>query len=153
MVRLEDVDPQFREHLLNSDLPHFDSTPWVTPAPLPEARVAIISTAGLHRAADPPFVGVSGEYRPIPGDVDFAHLRMSHASVNYDRSAYQRDANVAFPLERLRELAAERAIGSVAAWHYSFMGGAPPERMREAAREVVRLLKGDGVDLALLVPV
>ena len=152
MVRLEDLDPQFREHLLKSDLPYFDSTPWVTPPPLPQARVAIVSTAGLHRAADPPFVGVSGEYRPIPGDVDFADLRMSHASVNYDRSAYQQDANVAFPLERLRELAAEGAIG-IAAWHYAFMGGAPPERMREAAREVVRLLKGDRVDLALLVPV
>ena len=44
-------------------------------------------------------------------------------------------------------------IGSVAAWHYSFMGATNPEKMDETGAEVARLLKEDGVNAALLVPV
>ena len=58
-----------------------------------------------------------------------------------------------FPLDRLRELAAEGAIGSVAATHYSFMGATDPREMEGAAREVAAHLKQDNVDAVLLPPV
>ena len=51
---------------------------------------------------------------------------MSHISVNFDRSGFQQDLNVVFPVERLREMAADGEIGSVAD---SFMGATDPEQM------------------------
>ena len=54
----------------------------------------------------------------------------------FDRTGLQEDWNVAFPLDRLKELAAERVIGSVADTHYSFMGAADPVQMEPHAREL-----------------
>jgi len=52
-------------------------------------------------------------------------------------------------------LAAAGRIGSVAPHHLSFMGSitAPGRLVRDHAPEAARLLRGDGVDVALLVPV
>ena len=58
-----------------------------------------------------------------------------------------------FPLDRLRELAAEGVIGSVAATHYSFMGATDPVQMEPYAREVASQLKSDAVHAVLLSPV
>ena len=41
-------------------------------------------------------------------------------------------------------------IGSLAAWHYAFMGASDPSTMNESAAEVGSLLKRDGVHIALL---
>ncbi len=78
---------------------------------------------------------------------------MTHSSVNFDRSAYQQDVNVCFPLEHLQTLVDSGEIGSVSNWHYSFMGSTAPERMEPAAKEVCKQLRDDDVDLVLLIPV
>ncbi len=78
---------------------------------------------------------------------------MTHISTNFDRTGFQRDWNVVFPLDRLNELALEGKIGSAAAYHYSFMGATDPAAMEPSARNLAVLLKGDRVDAALLVPV
>ena len=153
MVRLSDLDPDIAAALRNAPMPAYDGTPWITPPDLRKARVAIISSAAIHRAGDIPFTGHDADYRIVPADVDYADLVMTHLSVNFDRAAYQQDVNVAFPLEHLHTLAANGEIGSVAAWHYSFMGATSPVQMEQPAREVARLLKGDDVDLALLIPI
>jgi D-proline reductase (dithiol) PrdB len=54
------------------------------------------------------------------------------------------------PLDRLRELAADGVIGSVAQTHYSFMGAADPVRMELHARELSGHLKRDKVAAVLL---
>jgi D-proline reductase (dithiol) PrdB len=153
MVRLSDLPPEYAETLRSLPLPEFDSTPWTPAPPLADARVAIVSTAGLHRAADPKFAGGSGDYRLLPDDLDYADLTMSHVSANFDRSGFQQDVNVVFPLELLHQLAAEGEVGSVARWHYSFMGATDPTRMAETAPKVARLLLEDGVTAAVLIPV
>jgi len=153
MVRLADLAPHVAEGLLNLPLPEFDGSPWVTPRPLAQSRIAIVTTAGLHRRSDAKFVGGAADYRIIPDDVDPAEIVMSHVSINFDRSGFQQDVNVVFPLELLHELAAEGAIGSVARWHYSFMGATDPTRLQESATQLAGLLHGDGVDGAILVPV
>lgn len=135
-----------------SDLP-LESTSWVPPSDIRQAKVAIISTAGLHRSSDARFLDGETDYRIIPGDVDAADLVMSHRSVNFDRSGFQQDVNVVFPLEHLRKLAAQGEIGSVATWHYSFMGAANPIRLQTSGAQVGRLLREDGVSAALLFPV
>jgi D-proline reductase (dithiol) PrdB len=78
---------------------------------------------------------------------------MTHISTNFDRTGFQQDWNVVFPLARLLELAADNTIGSVADYHYSFMGAADPANMENGARKLAGLLRGDRVDAALLVPV
>jgi len=73
--------------------------------------------------------------------------------VNYDRTGFQEDRNVVFPIDRLRELVAEGTIGSVAAMHYSFMGATDPIQMEPYARELAGQLKSDQVDAVILSPV
>ncbi len=153
MVRLSDLPPEYAESLRKVPMPVFESTPW-TPAPdLKSARVAIVSTAGLHLADAPKFSGGSGDYRLLPSDLDYADLTMSHVSLNFDRSGFQQDVNVVFPLENLKHLVAQGEVGSVAQWHYSFMGATDPTRMADTAPQVAKLLKEDGVDAVILVPV
>ena len=153
MVRLSDLPPAAAGFMAQMPMPEFESTPWAEAPALKDARVAIISTAGLHRRSDPKFKGGTTDYRIIPGDVDYADLMMSHVSVNFDRSGFQQDVNIAFPLEHLRGLAAAGEIASVAQWHYSFMGATDPVRFEDVGAQVAGLLKGDGVNVALLVPV
>lgn len=153
MARLSDFSPEYAEHLLSLAIPDFGPSAWAKAPELRDARVAIISTAGLHRSDDAKFTGGSGDYRLISGDIEFSDLSMSHVSINFDRSGFQQDANVVFPLERLRELESNGEIGSVAKWHYSFMGATDPTRMAETGPQVARLLKEDGVTAAILVPI
>jgi len=121
---------------------------------LNERRVAIISTAGLHGPNDRPFTFDPGDYyRIIPGDIKAADLLMSHVSTNFDHSGFQQDWNVLFPIDRLRELAEEGIIGSVADFHYSFMGAVDPMPMESEVRKLASILKNDNVDGLLLVPV
>jgi D-proline reductase (dithiol) PrdB len=96
---------------------------------------------------------MAGDYRIIPGNIAAGDLVMSHLSTNFDRTGFQQDWNLVFPIDRLKELAAEGIIGSVADFHYSFMGATDPGEMAPAARNLAGLLHGDLVTAALLVPV
>ena len=78
---------------------------------------------------------------------------MSHMSANFDRSGMRIDWNVGFPLDRLKEMAGDGEIGTVAETHYSFMGAADPSMMEAAARDSAARMREDGVDGVLLVPV
>lgn len=157
MVRLAELPAVEREHLLElgRKAPRFTDRPWVRSAPLERLRVALVTTAGLHRRGDRPFnVAPRPEYRVIPGDTPAAELAMSHVSVNFDRSGFYADLNVVFPIDRLAELAREGVIASAADFHYSFMGAAwPPTRFEPSGLELAGLLKKDRVDAVLLTPV
>ena len=153
MAQLDRMPEPMRSNLAKLPCPSFKDQPWVSGQSLSGRRVVLISTAGLQRRGDRPFEGMSGDYRVIPGDIKARDLVMTHISTNYDRTGFQRDWNVVFPLDRLKELAAEGIIGNVAAYHYSFMGATDPSEMEPAARNLAELLKGDRVDAVLLVPV
>ena len=152
MVRWADIPESLQNNMRTRTAP-FKKTPWVEAPKLPDSRVAIITTAAIHRHDDRPFTGHEGDYRVIPGDVDYRDLAMTHSSVNFDRSAYQQDVNVCFPLEHMRALVDSGEIGSVGEWHYSFMGSTVPFRMEPAAKEVSQLLLGDDINLVLLIPI
>ncbi len=154
MARLGDLTDWDRQHILNADVPSFEGRPWAAAAAPAERRVAIVTTAGLHRRGDRPFSPGAGDYRIVPGASTGGDLVMSHVSVNFDRTAFQEDLNAVFPIDRLRELARDGLIGSIADYHYSFMGGGThPAWMRENAAAVAGLLRQDRVNAALLVPV
>jgi D-proline reductase (dithiol) PrdB len=157
MVRLADLPEWEREHMLEKipALPKFALRPWVEGGPLASRRVALITTAGLHLRGDRAFtLDTRNEYRVIPGAARGADLVMTQFSVNFDRSGFQRDVNVVFPIDRLGELAREGVIGAPADFHYSFMGaGSAVTKYEAKARELAGLLKRDRVDAVLLTPV
>lgn len=127
--------------------------------PVTAARVALVTSAGFVAPGDTPFdlelKGGDASFRTIAGDARLDALTIHHKSDAYDPAPIEADRNVAFPLDRLRALAAAGAIGEVAPRHLSFMGSITrPERLiEEFAPGAATLLAGDGVDIALLVPV
>ena len=154
MVRMAELPKIDQKILSGMKCPTFESTPWVNGPPLNQRRVAIITTAGLHKRTDRPFqMGQPDFYRVIPGDTKDKEIVMSHGAASFDRSGYQQDLNVVFPLERLHELADEGVIGSVADYHYSFGTPLTPEENEIVANELSDLLKKDQVDAVLLFPV
>ncbi len=154
MVRLSDIPTVEAEHLISKACDPFDTRPWVAGPPLSERRVAIVTSAGLHRVGDPAFATVDLSYRVIPGNIRADALTMTHSSVHFDRTGFREDVNVVFPIDRLRELAKEGLIGSVADYHYSLMGaGWPPHAIEPTMRELAARLREDGVDAVCLAPV
>ncbi len=152
-MRLTNLPAAMAKRLAELECPDFKTTPWVEGPPLARRRVAVVSSAGLVVRGEKPFRGRDPDFRAIPGTTRPDQLLMSHISINYDRTGFQEDWNVVFPLDRLGELAAEGAIGSVAATHYSFMGATYPVLMEDYAREVAGRLKQDKVDAVILSPV
>ena len=139
---------------LDKECQPFETSPFVTGPPLAERRVAIVTSAGLHRRDDRNFSLRDLSFRVIPGDIATADLVMTQSSVNYDRTGFQQDANVVFPIDRLRELENAEEIGEVADYHYAINGaGWLPHEIEPTARELAGLLKEDGVNAVLLVPV
>ena len=153
MTRLTDLPPAQAKRLAELEYPDFATRPWVTGPPLSQRRVAIVSSAGLVVRGESPFRGRDADYRVIPAATKADELLISHISINFDRTGFHEDWNVVFPLDRLRELAAEGMIGGVASTHYSFMGATDPVEMEPYARELAGRLKQDGVDAAILPPV
>ena len=74
----------------------------------------------------------------------------------YDHSDAEKDLNIVLPLERLRELQQEGIIGKLADTHYSFMGHIDGRHIAtligRTAKQVVKNLKRDNVDIVLLTP-
>lgn len=154
MVRLSDLEPADAQHLLSKDCPQFDTEPFVPGPALGDRRVAIVTTAGLHLRDHATFDLRDTGYRVLPGEASADQLLMSHTSVNFDRSGFQQDVNTVYPIDRLRELVAAGEIGSVASYHYSLMGaGWEPHEIEGTSAQIAGLLKQDGVNAALLVPV
>lgn len=154
MVRLSALSDGEREHIMAKPLPSYAERPFSSGPPLAMRRVAIVTTAGLHRRDDQAFSLVDLSYRVIAEQTDLATLTMSHSSVHFDRTGFHEDVNVVLPLDRLRELEADGSIGSVAAFHYSLMGaGWEPEQIESTVGDLVELLRADDVEAVCLVPV
>ena len=137
-----------------------DPVPWAPLAkPLDQCRLALLSSAGFvlpgQESFDESIRGGDPSFREIPSDVDVSILLDTHRSETFDHTGLGRDPNLAFPIDRVRELEEEGRIGSVNRRHLSFMGSitAPGRLTKRTAPEAVRWLANDGVDVALLVPV
>ena len=153
MARLEDIPLATREVVLALACPELPGQPWVAPKPLVQCRIAILTSAALHRRSEMPFAAGTPEFRELPSSLAPAEILMSHISINYDRPGFQRDINVAYPIDRLKELAADGVIGSVAPTHYSVMGSTDPATMAASADAIAARLKQEGVDALILAPV
>lgn len=127
--------------------------------PLARCRVALVSSAGMTAADDPPFDasirGGDPSFRWIAREVRLESLVENQRSDAFDRAGIDEDRNLALPLDRLRELENAGEVGEVAPRHVSLMGSlsAPGRMLRDAAPEIIAGLRRDEVDVALLVPV
>jgi D-proline reductase (dithiol) PrdB len=93
-------------------------------------------------------------FREIRAGARIEDLMITHNY--YDHRDADRDVNVVFPIERLRELEAEGVIGGVAPRHFSFMGHIAGRHIETLVNwtgpEVAKRLKEDGVDAVFLTP-
>ena len=81
--------------------------------PLKDMKIAIVTAAGVHMKKDKPF-NLAGDtsYRVVPSSATDDELMVSHGG--YDNTDVNKDINCMFPIDRLRELADEGFIGSLA---------------------------------------
>lgn len=160
MAKLSDLKLSYRLFMQAYRYRRFDWRPGaVLRKPLEQSRIAVVTTAAFHLPAqlpfDPSIRGGDSTFREIPADTDLAALRIAHKSDAFDHSGIERDASLALPLDRLRELCAAGRIGSLAPRHFSFMGSisAPGRLLNVSAPAVAARLADDGADAVLLTPV
>lgn len=153
MARIEDIYQPTRDHVVELAGTPLDGEPWVSGTPLARRRVALLTTAALHRRSQARFTPGTAEHRELPSTLPAGELVSSHISINFDRSGLERDLNTIYPLDRLRELAAERTIGGVADTHYSLMGANDPAIFSATAEAIAASLARERVDALLLSPV
>lgn len=137
----------------------FDTAPW-TPFTkgLKGSTFAIVTTAGVHVKGQRPFdmKDPDGDptWRGIPTGTPAGDYTITHDY--YDHKDADRDINIVYPIDRMRELAEEGVIGGLARTHYGFMGHVTgrhvPTLIDVTAPEVVANLKKEGVDAVLLTP-
>jgi D-proline reductase (dithiol) PrdB len=124
--------------------------------PLAECRVSMLTSGGVSRCAAAPWnPDAKNDLRldEVAADAPSSDFQI-HDSY-YDHRDADRDLNCIFPLDRLRELAADRVIGSVAARMWSGLMGRIYTRgkvVNESAPALARELERDRVDLFVLVP-
>jgi len=125
---------------------------------LSRARVGLVTTTGVYVEGQEPFdvdaaLGDS-TYRAIPSDVEVSALRIAHTHYPHDRA--ERDINIIFPVERLRELAEEGALGSLAACFYSYSFDLHVKELVDpeagSAHDIARAYREEGVDAVLITP-
>ena len=138
-----------------ADLPidvEFDPVQLNQAPPLEEATVALVTTAALGRPGEP-WVPGTHEFRVLEGDLD--DVIMGHNSTNLDRTGFAADRNVAFPIDRLHEMAAAGDIGKVAPRHMSFLGSVfeLSTFVLDTGPAAAKMLVEDEVDVVLLCPV
>lgn len=124
--------------------------------PLTEARVALLTTAGVHLREQNPFDTKSAvgdpSYREIPSDA--GHHSLTVTDTHFNTEGAEGDINCLFPIEILARLEVSDEIGSLAARHFGFMGFNPNPipQLTDSAEEVAEKLLADDVDIAVLSP-
>jgi len=153
MARLDDIPQPTRDAVVNAPCPDFDTQPFVAGPPLAHRRIALISSAALIRRGEKPFPFGSAECRFLPASLPATEILMSHVSINFDRAGFQRDLNVVYPIDRMRELVAEGVIGGLAETNFTVMGSTDPVGMGATADQIAGQLRQERIDSVLLSPV
>ncbi len=136
--------------------PEFSDTPVTVAPPLAEAKVAIVTTAGLRPAGEIElWQPTDASFTVLPADA--RDLQLSHFSPNFDRSGFAADINVVYPVDRLQAMADAGEIGSVADRNLSFMGAQFDATfttiLLDTGPAAAQVLLDQGVDVVLLTPI
>jgi D-proline reductase (dithiol) PrdB len=152
--------PSLSEGFIRSYAPwESEDTPWEPlTKPLSQCTVALVTTAGVHHRDQKPF-----DMHDKDGDPSFRLIDLARPSDSlmithdyYDHRDADRDLNIVFPAERLREFAAEGLIGRLAHHAYGLMGHITGRHgatlINRTAPEITAIMKQDRVDAVLLTP-
>jgi D-proline reductase (dithiol) PrdB len=134
--------------------PVFDP-PTLTPLrkPISESTVGLFVSCGAQLPDDPPLLETEDvTFRLVHRDVPLERLVVSHKTLV--RKWALEDLNVAYPIERLKELEAEGVFRRLAHTNVSMVGSI--ERYTELVEQTVPAIKAiydaQGVDLVLVLP-
>ncbi len=148
-------DVAMRELGQHLPVPEFETTAFTTPAkPLSESTVAVVTSAALHRQGEDGFGPADTGFKEI--DRADRDLVLGHWSPNFDRSGFQLDLNVVYPIDRLEELVADGVIGELSPTHFAFAGNQPDtvsEIRLDTGPACAQKLLSLGVDVVVLTPV
>ena len=136
----------------------FEDTPWAPfSGKASDHTFGLIASGGLYmRGKQDPFEteSIHGDpsFREIPKGVKQKEIGIAHPF--YDHCFVEKDINCIFPIDHFIELEKEGIIGGVAKTHYSFtyLNNIVP-LVEQAAPEIIKRLKHEGVDALFLVPV
>ncbi len=135
------------------------SIPWCPVVkPLEKSKIALVTTAGVHHKDQPPFDMKDSlgdpTFRIIDGQTIADDYRITHDY--YDHRDGDRDLNVVFPVQRLKEMHAAGHIGGISEMHFSFMGhivGRHVDTLKNrTAPQIAKILKQMNVDAVVLTP-
>jgi len=121
--------------------------------PLRQARVMLISSAGVHERQDAPFAHTNDlTFRKLSQNLDPKAIRPSHPSPI--RRPGLLDINVVYPYRRLAELQTAGDIGGPTPYHLSMQGAIKQLKalVTEMAPAMVESARDAGADAVLLVP-
>lgn len=150
------VDASIRDRVGDLPTPEFTSTPSTIAPALADARVAIVTTAGLRTAGDVRlWQPTDGSFTVLPTEA--RDMQLSHFSPNFDRTGFAADINVVYPADRLEEMVASGEIGSLARQNISFMGAQFDATfstiLLDSGPAAAQVLLDDNVDVVLLTPI
>ena len=124
--------------------------------PLHESRLTFVSTAGVQPKNTLPFDTVHpvGDYtfRRVPTNLKTSDLEIHQ--LKYPTFGAEKDLNVIFPIERLRELVEEKFIGGLTENFFSFIGyNMDAERLENTlAKDIAESVEAEKPDVVLLAP-
>ena len=134
---------------------HFDEVPFARLAkPLSECRVALVTTASVHRDQSPKDGVLRGAKQVWSGPTDAPPKRLYTDDVAWDKEATHTDDVDSFlPIHPLEALVAAGRIGSLAPRFHGVPTDYSQRRtIEQDAPEILGRCREDGVDVALLVP-
>src|SRR3989337_677026 len=136
-----------------------EGIPWApVTKPVKDCKIAIVTTAGVHLKNQKPFDmhDPHGDptYREIPKDTSKEELIITHDY--YDHKDADKDINVVFPIDRLKEMKAKGEIREIAEINYGLMGHVDenyiPALINATGPKIADRLKANNVDAAILTP-
>jgi D-proline reductase (dithiol) PrdB len=152
--------PKLSQKLVDAYVPWAtEGIPWApVKKPIKESVVALVTTSGVHLRDQEPFDMTDSNGDPSFREIgrDTLHSRLMITHDYYDHADADRDINVVFPVDRLKELVSDGIIGGVCLNLYSFMGHITGSHLAELIRRTApsvaaSLLKG-GADCVVLTP-
>ncbi len=129
--------------------------------PLSEARLSLVTSAGISLKSDPPFdmekekldpTWGDPTYRMIPRGTQSSDIEVSHLHIN--TSYICDDINVMLPLDRIQALAEQGKVGELAPTSYAFYGFQWGRNgfLDQAIAPMIERMKDEAVDAVLLTP-
>ncbi len=135
-------------------MPEFDP-PSLVPLrkPVAESTVGMFVSCGVQLPEDPPLLETEDiTFRLLPRDAPTERLVVSHQTLV--RKWALEDLNVAYPIDRMKELEREGTFKRLAHTNVSMVGSIEryTELMEETVPRIKAVFDAQGVDLVLLLP-